>query len=124
MADEEALTYEGYLEEARAYRAFFFLADYESDATAVFNYGRDRVALAHSFLGPYARGTTKDGDPLANAWAARGFRTLGDRISWAITPQALVFSLASGHKFQLRRQTLRAWMDHDEGCTFPELEEV
>jgi hypothetical protein len=118
--DDDDLTFETCIKESRSHRAYFFKLD---EAVAVFNYGRDRVTLEHSFLGKYARGAIKEGDPLAVHWEKVGWTPLGERVSWRLTPHALEFSLASGHKYQLRREALRAWMDHDDGWHFPGLED-
>lgn len=117
---DDEITFERCIQEARSERAYFFKVE---EAVIVFNFGRDRITLEFSFLGRYARGSLKEGDPLARRWEKVGWMPIGERVSWRLTPTAIEFSLASGHKYKLRREELRAWMDRDEGCNFPAPEE-
>lgn len=120
MAKDDTVTVAECLNLARRYDAYTFYR--EGALFAVFNHGRDRVALEHSFLRPYAFSTVKDGDDLAIIWEAYGWRVLSRRLSWRLTPLALQFATPEW-RWQLTRADLREWWDN-EGAPFVRLKRI
>lgn len=75
-----------------------------------FNKGADLLMLEHSFLKHFVYSDAREGTALANKMGARGWEQFGYRVSWRMTPYALEFSLASGRKYQLRKEALLQWV--------------
>lgn len=86
-----------------------------------FNQSQDQIELDIYMLSAFARANIGKGDEISKEWEKAGWQKLGPRVSWRMTSHAIEFSLASGHRYQLRRTALRDWFDHKG---FPRLEEV